>query len=277
MAEFDEVYLDEMSDDEVFEGYDPSEILLSEQRAVTAMEAIEADIAALEQDEDEEVDDEVNNDLTSSYCHPWLVTFPKTPGPVNILDGSDECQIFSTLFPEPVIQILVTQTNKYARDYLESVTLKPCSRAKSWVETTEAEMKAFLALILLMGIHKLPSYSMYWSTNPLLWGKSGSPFSEQMSRNRFLLLLRFLHACDNGLNTGTDRMYKVRDVVQCITEQWQVHYQPARDLSVDESLIPFKGRTAMKQYIPSKPHKWGLKRWRLCESTTGIQAAGILV
>ena len=28
---------------------------------------------------------------------------------------------------------------------------------------------------------------------------------------------------------------------------------------VDEQLIPFKEKSSMKQYIPTKPHKWGYK------------------
>ena len=38
---------------------------------------------------------------------------------------------------------------------------------------------------------------------------------------------------------------------------------------MDESIITFKGRTTMMQYMPQKPHKWGLKAWALCESKSG--------
>lgn len=29
-------------------------------------------------------------------------------------------------------------------------------------------------------------------------------------------------------------------------------------------MIPFKGRSSMKQYIKNKPHKWGVKLFALC-------------
>ena len=29
--------------------------------------------------------------------------------------------------------------------------------------------------------------------------------------------------------------------------------------SVDELIIPFKGRSSLKQYVRNKPHKWGIK------------------
>ena len=49
-------------------------------------------------------------------------------------------------------------------------------------------------------------------------------------------------------------------------------YTPCREVSVDECLVPFKGRSKHLQYIPSKPHKWGIKVWCLSESGTGYVA-----
>ena len=31
------------------------------------------------------------------------------------------------------------------------------------------------------------------------------------------------------------------------------------NLSIDEQIVPFKGRISLKQYNPQKPHKWGYK------------------
>ena len=39
-------------------------------------------------------------------------------------------------------------------------------------------------------------------------------------------------------------------------------------VTVDEQLYPFRGRCRYIQYIPSKPAKYGLKFWALCDSTT---------
>ncbi|KAL6484584.1 hypothetical protein MHYP_G00066290 [Metynnis hypsauchen] len=37
-------------------------------------------------------------------------------------------------------------------------------------------------------------------------------------------------------------------------------------LSVDEQIIPYKGKSRLKLYNPSKPHKWGYKVYLLCDS-----------
>ena len=36
--------------------------------------------------------------------------------------------------------------------------------------------------------------------------------------------------------------------------------------SIDEHMVKFKGRSGMKQYIKSKPIKWGFKFWFRCSS-----------
>jgi len=34
--------------------------------------------------------------------------------------------------------------------------------------------------------------------------------------------------------------------------------------SVDEQIIPTKSRTSLRQYLPNKPNKWGIKVWARC-------------
>ena len=56
-----------------------------------------------------------------------------------------------------------------------------------------------------------------------------------------------------------DRIHKIRTFVeQVLIPLWQGAYYPEQDVSVDEALVAFKGRTALMQYKPKKPHKWGL-------------------
>ena len=35
--------------------------------------------------------------------------------------------------------------------------------------------------------------------------------------------------------------------------------EPEERHSIDEQIIPFKGRSSLKQYNKNKPHKWGFK------------------
>ena len=40
-------------------------------------------------------------------------------------------------------------------------------------------------------------------------------------------------------------------------------------MAVDDSMVAFKGRTSMMQYLPAKSHKWGLKAWCVADSVSG--------
>ena len=44
-------------------------------------------------------------------------------------------------------------------------------------------------------------------------------------------------------------------------------YTSGPSITVDEQLVCFRGRCPFKQYIPSKPGKYGIKIWTICDST----------
>jgi len=46
-------------------------------------------------------------------------------------------------------------------------------------------------------------------------------------------------------------------------------YNLHRDVSVDEAMVAFKGRSTLKQYMPMKPVKQGFKVWMLVDAHTG--------
>lgn len=95
-----------------------------------------------------------------------------------------------------------------------------------------------------------------------------------MTLKRFLKVLRYLHVNDNEVmpkkgEPEFDKLYKVRPIITCLTKNFLEAYNPSRNLSVDESMIAFKGRTHLKQYMPQKPIKRGIKVWALCCADTG--------
>ena len=44
---------------------------------------------------------------------------------------------------------------------------------------------------------------------------------------------------------------------------------PARSLSIDEMMVKFYGRSVIRQYIKSKPTKYGVKLWSICCACCG--------
>ena len=128
-----------------------------------------------------------------------------------------------------------------------------------WRPTTADELYAFLGVHLFMGIARLPRTEMYWShtfANPLV--------TSLFSRDRFKQLLRFFRvvALDEA---AADRnpLPHVCSLAAKLNASFAAHYTPSQHLALDEAMVAYKGRSPVKQYIPSKPHKWGYKVWCL--------------
>jgi hypothetical protein len=43
-------------------------------------------------------------------------------------------------------------------------------------------------------------------------------------------------------------------------------YNPSPDITVDECLVAFREHCPFKQYMPSKPSKYGIKIWAACDA-----------
>ena len=134
-------------------------------------------------------------------------------------------------------------------------------------EVTEEEVFAFLALTLQMGHTVQGRLEDYWTKIEQL----RCPFyGETMARARYYHILRFLHFMDNNRN-GSDRtderLWKIRDLFEIIRMNFSKFYNPSKYLAVNEVIVKFKGRVLFKQYILKKRECFGIKMFKLCDST----------
>ena len=109
-----------------------------------------------------------------------------------------------------------------------------------------------------MGYHKLPSWTDYWKGDQDL----SVPFvSSVLPRNRFSQILGNLHIYDNhAIPEGNkDKLLKVRPLITAMNNNYMQLYNVSRKVSIDESMILYKGRHSIKQYNPMKPIKRGYK------------------
>ncbi|XP_065653795.1 piggyBac transposable element-derived protein 4-like [Hydra vulgaris] len=172
---------------------------------------------------------------------------------------------FELYFPVELVTLLVEETNWYARQFFAA---NP-DNSSIWEETNVAEIKTFIAVILLMGIIYKPKLSMYWSKDELY----NTPiFSEIINPNRFSMLLKFFHFNNNEdenydeTDDNRDRLYKVRPVINILRNRFKTVYNPGKNLSVDESLVLYKGHLHFRQYIKTKRARFGIKLYELATS-----------
>ena len=48
-----------------------------------------------------------------------------------------------------------------------------------------------------------------------------------------------------------------------------LQYRPHHENAIDEAMVAFRGRLGFRQYIPTKPHKHGIKVWVCADSHNG--------
>lgn len=123
-------------------------------------------------------------------------------------------------------------------------------------------MKKFLGILLYMGIVDKPRITNYWSTDPLM---ATSFVNSVMTRNRFQMILKFWHFANNDEQPEGDRLYKLKNMCDALLSRFQEIYIPGKQLSIDESMVLWRGRLLFRQYIPGKRHKYGVKLYMLCE------------
>ena len=122
-----------------------------------------------------------------------------------------------------------------------------------------------------MEVKVLPKIADYWSSNPQL---GCSWISSVMTRNRFMKINQFLQFTDQSRliprgRLGYNPISKILPILNYLKPKFAECFRPGQHVSVDEAMIGFKGRCILKQYLPSKPTKWGIKVWELCDSITG--------
>ncbi|KAK2717523.1 hypothetical protein QYM36_006342 [Artemia franciscana] len=87
--------------------------------------------------------------------------------------------------------------------------------------------------------------------------------NKEMGQDRLKTLRRFFHANDNhpAVPKGQDSydsLFKLRPVIDGL--QANLTKIPAEERqSIDEQMVPFKGKLRFKQYLKDKPHSWGIK------------------
>jgi hypothetical protein len=115
---------------------------------------------------------------------------------------------------------------------------------------TVDNIKKYIAIYLTMGIVKVPDMEFYWSNSEL--------FESEFSNNE-------------GNEFSNDKLVKISPVVEYLNRKWTEYSPPNMflDYTIDESMMYYRGRLAIRQFIPKKPNKYGIKIYCLASSRSG--------
>ena len=88
---------------------------------------------------------------------------------------------FLRVFPVVFITHLCTETNRYFTDWVQLANVNKVTK-QAWVDVDVAEMKAFIAMFILMGLSRRRSYKVHWTTH---WLLAVPGMRTVMARDRF--------------------------------------------------------------------------------------------
>jgi len=156
-------------------------------------------------------------------------------------------------------------------EFLDAVVV--CTKDKSRslganFVTDKQELTTFLGVSILIGVYKgrgEPIRAMWSET------EGRKCISQFMLCARFEQLTKYLRF-DLTNTRPTRRMQTKFAPMGSLYDLWEQKlsraFIPYEYVTVDETLVPFRGRCNFKQYMPSKPAKYGLKFWCLCDAKT---------
>lgn len=165
--------------------------------------------------------------------------------PQEVLQLNSPYELFKFFFTDGFFSETVEQSSLYS---VQNRPNKP-------LVTNPKEIEQFLGVLVWMSLIRQHSTRRYWASN------TRTPqIADVMNINRFEELKRFLHFSDNSVATRS--VDKILPVIHQVKEAClKIPYE--ENMSCDEQIIPFKGRSSLKTYNPKKPHKWGYKMYVL--------------
>lgn len=175
----------------------------------------------------------------------------------------DPVQIWKAFFDDPVIETIVNYTNRHIQQFAVGKYTR-----ETYTRPTDAmEVEALIGLLFLAGVKKMNRLNCeeLFSTA----GDSPELFRLTMSQQRYLFLLRHIRFDDHetrDARKALDKLAPIRDVFNQINENCKKNFSLSHCATIDEMLVAFRGKCSFRQYIPSKPAKYGVKIFALADA-----------
>ncbi|XP_049875780.1 uncharacterized protein LOC126377510 [Pectinophora gossypiella] len=203
--------------------------------------------------QDPQVDDEPWTDTTAPLLE--LPFDDSTTGPTFHCDNNTTpIDVMNQFMTTELIELIISCTNAYGQALCN--TQRPHTRGarrQNFHPTNPDEIRKFLGLCLLQGqVNSCHLRKLFTFTDSLYFHPV---FPYTMSGRRFEQLLRCLYVS----TVNSKGMEKVNLFVRKVITRFQDLYNPGCELSLDESMLLFRGRLSFRQYMKQKKSKYGIK------------------
>ncbi|XP_076827600.1 pogo transposable element with ZNF domain isoform X2 [Brachyhypopomus gauderio] len=187
--------------------------------------------------------------------------FTDSYGPQHYMaKSSDVLDYFHLIFPDTLIDLIVHETNVYAK-YQHCVGRGD----PTWHPLTNEEVKGFIGLCILMGLHSLPEPELYWSWEHY---HNCSTFYRTMSATRFKQInshIRMSSMLAEECERSMNKLSFFQPMLKILELSMQKANKPNKCLTIDRALLPTQeNATYGGKCSNSQP-----QIWLMCDSKSG--------
>lgn len=168
-------------------------------------------------------------------------------------------EVFFKLFPKSMFMWIAQCTN-------ERLTILNNEQGKNHPSTDWHEIVVVIGCLLVMSYNRVPHMHMYWSGNKSVRNET---IANTIARDRFMLLHSKLYFNPPTKPEGAKKTYYMTAVIDCLKKTFNKFRSEAVYQSIDETMVKCKARTTLKQRMPQKPEKVGVKNWTRADAVSG--------
>ncbi|XP_054620433.1 exosome complex component RRP42 isoform X2 [Dunckerocampus dactyliophorus] len=211
-----------------------------------------------------------NREEQDTRPEPLLFLPARTPGPtLSTTTSWRPLSLFQLFFSASVVHTIIDNTNSNAAKRQQA------GKKYTWKPLTVKDFYIFLTIILFSGLVSVHHRSDYWKKD---WPYNFHFPRELMSRDRFEAILWSLHLSspqEDEENEGKrntpqyDSLFKLKPLYSEIVNACKAHFQPYKNICVDERLVASKTHVHARESMKNKLTKLGYKLFVLADCSTG--------
>jgi hypothetical protein len=193
-------------------------------------------------------------------------------------------ELFQLFIPISLVQSWVGYTEDWAffcanngiKDSWNT-PLSDHSRLHAWEGISTSTAYVWLGILIYLGIHREISLADHWKAPSLGDQRPLHPFTKFMPLRKFELITRYFRTFDHTNLDVSDE----KDLPKTFqaAEEWSEHiqrvsielYRPGTNLTVDECMVPFTGRSKETTLVKGKPTPVGFKIWVIAQQGYFLQ------
>jgi hypothetical protein len=193
-------------------------------------------------------------------------------------------ELFQLFLPISLIQSWIEYTNSWVAYLLENAVidnwntpLKEHSRILKWEGISTSTAYVWIGILIYLGIHREISIKDHWKAPSLGDQRPLHSIIKFMPLRKFELITRYFRTFDY---TKVD-MRDESDLPKTFkaADEWSEHiqkvstelYDPGTNLTVDECMVPFTGRSKDTTLVKGKPTPVGFKVWAIAQQGYFLQ------